>query len=175
MIILKKLIFAPLFVVAFAILIYQFSPLLKSYDFIFSLSVNTLINLIVISALISLACFLFTLFATIASDWKLILPVALISALVPIFSMDPALGLVFAAAIFVSLLLTYTSLDSALASYLNFQPEALLGPAIRHTSGLLILAFCLVYFLSASKMIAEKGFQIPDSLNDPALKLTPSP
>lgn len=169
----KKLAFAPLFLIIFALFAYQFVPFLKSYDFVFSLSINTFIGLLILSFLISISCFLFVLFAALASDWKVVLPVSLLSALIPMLFMEPALGLVFTVAIFVSFLLTYLSLDSTLKSYLTFKPATLLGPAIRHLSGLVILTFCLVYFLSAGKMIAEKGFQIPDSLIDTALKMTP--
>lgn len=174
MIYVKKLIFAPIFLCIFGLLIYRLVPFLKSYDFIFSLSINTFVELITLSGLFCLSCLMFVLFATFASDWKLTLPVSLIAALIPMLFMDQSLGLVFAAAIFVTLLLTNVSLDSILSSYLNFQPSSLLGPPIRNLTGLLILGFCIVYFLSINKIIAEKSFQIPDSLIDTAINLTSS-
>lgn len=167
----KKLAFAPLFLITFTLLVYQFAPLLISYDFVFSLSMTTLTNLIAVSALIFASCLLFVLFASIAQDLKLTLPVACLSALIPILFLKPSLGLILSVAIFVSLLLIYLSLDNTLKSYLNFQPSALLGPSIRHLSGLLILSFCLVYFLSISNVVSQNGFQIPDSLIDTALKI----
>lgn len=171
--IVKKLAFAPVFLIIFTLFVYRVTPLLASYDFFFSLSINTFLGLLLLSFFISISCFLFVLFATLASDWKMVLPVAFLSALIPMLFMEPALGLVFTVAIFIGLLLTFLSLDNSLKSYLTFKPEALLGPAIRHLSGLLILAFCLVYFLSTSKIIAQAGFQIPDSLIETALKITP--
>lgn len=173
MFLLKKLIFAPIFLIVFGWLIYQLVPLLSSYDFIFSLSIATLVSLIVVSGLILISSFLFVLFAALSSDWKIVLPVALTSSVVPLIFFPPALAIVFAVAIFVSFCLTYVSLDNTLKSYLNFQPSSLLGPAIRHLSGLLVLSFCVVYFLSSSKLIAQNGFQIPDSLIDTALKMSP--
>ncbi len=172
--IVKKLAFAPLFIAILIILIYWFNPIFKSYDFVFSLSLNTLLDLVIISALISLTCFLFVLFATFASNWKFILPAAAVAGLSTLLFLNPSLGLILAAAVFIALILSYIGLDSALSSYLTFKPEALLGPPIRHLSGLLILAFCLVYFFSASKIIAEKGFQIPDSLIDTVLQFSKS-
>lgn len=172
MLLLKKLTFVPLFLIAFALLINQLTLLLTSYDSIFSLSASTLINLIAISALISASSFLFVLFATVASDWKIVLPVGIAGSAAAIVFMNQPLALIFAVAIFVSLLLTNLNLDNKLKSYLTFQPSALLGPSIRHLSGLLILSFCLVYFFSVSKIIAQNGFQIPDSLIDTALKFT---
>lgn len=168
----KKLIFAPVFLIVFAIFIYQLSFILKSYDFVVSLSINTLIQLIILSALIFLSSFTFVLFATFAFNWKLILPVGILTPLVPFAFWDMSLSAVFAVGISVSLLLTYLTLDNTLKSYLSFNPTALLGPSVRHLSGFLILSFCLVYFLSASKIIAQNGLQIPDSLIDTALKFS---
>lgn len=169
----KKLTFAPLFLIAFALLISKAHALLGSYDFIFSLSFNTLIDLIAIAALFVFASFLFILFATFASDWKIILPVGIFASLIPFAFTEPPLALIFSVAIFASLLLTSLGLDGTLKSYLNFQPHTLLGPHIRNFTGLLIISFCLVYFFSASKLVSQKGFQIPDTLIDTALKFTP--
>ncbi|EKD85321.1 MAG: hypothetical protein ACD_38C00044G0002 [uncultured bacterium] len=175
MIMLKKLTFAPFFLIAFSLLIPQINSLLASYDFIFSLSANSLIQLIKIAFLISLACLFFSLFVTLASDLKIILPVIILSALLPLLFLNTSLAIILVVTITISLFLTYLSLQSTLKSYLTFQPAALLGPAVRHLSGFLILSFCLIYFFSSSKIIAQNGFQIPDSLIDTALKMTPLP
>lgn len=174
MAIVKKLTFAPLFLLFFILLVYQLTPFLSSYDFIFAFSVNNLIQLIIIAALFSISSLLFSVFVTLAADWKLVLPVSLLSALIPMLFLDPALTIVFAVAIFISFLLIFLSLETALKSYLTFKPEVLLGPSIRRLASLLVLAFCLIFFLSTNKIIAQKGFQIPDSLIDTALQLSTS-
>lgn len=168
----KKLTFAPVFLISFSILIVQFSSILKSYDFIFSLSIDALIQLVIVAALVSLSSFLFILFAALSQDSRFVLPFGILASLVPFAFLETGLALVFSVGTLVSLLLTFINLDSTLKSYLTFKSTALLGPLIRHLSGLLILAFCLVYFLSANKMIAQNGFQIPDSLIDTALNLS---
>ncbi len=173
MILFKKLIFAPVFVIFIGLLIYSFAPFLTSYDFIFALSADTFINLIGLAALISLSSFLFVLFGMLAQDWKIVLAAVIISSALPMVLLDPSLGLILVVAILVSLVITYVSLEGSLKSYLTFKPEALLGPAIRHLSGLLILSFCIIYFLSSNKLIAQNGFQIPDSLIDSAIKMSP--
>lgn len=170
----KKLIFAPIFLIVFAFFVYQLTPFLKSYEFIFSLSLSTAVTLIILCLSVSISSLLFVLFATLAQDWKITLPIAFLSALIPLLFLEPALALVLTVAAFVSFLLTFLSLESNLKSYLTFKPEALLGPAVRGLAGFLIAALCIVYFFSASKMVAEKGFQIPDSLIDTALQLTTS-
>lgn len=168
----KKLIFAPVFLVFFIILLSQLSPIFKSYDFIFSLSVNTLIALITISILIMLTSFSFILFATFAFDWKLILGVGALASLVPLLFFDPSVGLIFGVGIFASLMLIYVTLENNLKSYLNFNPNTLLGPSIRHLSSFLILVLALVYFLAVNRIISEKGFEIPDALIDSAINFT---
>ncbi len=173
MLILKKLIFAPIFLIIFTILIYQIIPLLKSYDFIFSLSLDTLINLIIISVLIVAASFSFILFAALSLDWKIVLPVGILASLVCFIFVDPSLGVVLFVGSLISLILSFIGLENSMKSYLTFSPNSLLGPPIRHLTTFLVLIFCVGYFLSVSKVISEKGFSLPDSLIDTALKFAP--
>ena len=164
MLIFKKLLFAPLVLASFISLIYLAAPITKSYDLIFSLSSNILITLISISILISFSSLLFILLAAIAQDWRISIPVATIGSVVPFLFMDFSLAVIFAAGIFLSLLLANLNLNMALKSYLNFQSSSLLGPSIKRLSGLLILTICIVYFFSAGKIISQNGFQIPPQI-----------
>lgn len=172
--VLKKLTFALPFLIIFAFLVYKLNTLLTSYDFLFSLSLNTLGELIIISSLVTLSGLLFVIFATLASDWKIVLPVGIASAAIPLLFTQPALALVFAVGIGASIVLVYLSLEGSLKTYLNFQASTILGPSIRHLSTLLILSFCLVFFLTTNQTIARKGFQIPDSLIDNAMSMVPT-
>lgn len=174
MILLKKLILAPFFLFTFIVLISQLNLLLSSYDFVFILSTNVLIELIKIAVLFSLSALFFSLFATFASDWKIILPVSLLAAIIPLLFINTSLAAIFTVTIIISLLLTYLSLESTLKSYLTFQASAVIGPAVRRLSSLAILSFCIVYFLAVSQMISQKGFQIPDSLIDTAISMSPA-
>ena len=169
----KKLIFAPLLLIAFTALIYQLPFIFKSSDFIFSLSINNLFLLIIISALIVLSSFLSVIFTSLAFDLRLILPVNLLISITPIIFLDQAIGMVLAVTVFIILLITYLSLENTLKTYLNFQPVTLFGPSIRRLSSFLILIIAISYFLAISKDINQQGFQIPDSLIDTALQSTP--
>jgi len=171
----KKLIFAPFFLIVFGILIFQLNPLLKSYDFIFSLSWESIIQLFVLTGVILLSSLFFVIFASLAYDWKIVLPVAFLASLIPIPVIGPALGLILSVGVLVSFLLAYLGIENTLKSYLNFEPASLFGPPIRHLSSLLILVIALTYFLSISSVLQKESFQIPDSLIDQALKLTPLP
>ena len=166
----KKLIFAPIFAISLIVLISQLPPLLESSDLIFSLSLATLTQLITISILISLSSLLFVLFASLTLDWKIILPVGLLVSLSSLIFLEPAIGIVFAVGVFVSLLVSFLSLENTLKSYLTFQPNTLFGPSIRHLSSFLILVIAITYFLAVNKVIAQNGFQIPDSLIDTTLQ-----
>lgn len=172
MLLVKKLIFVPLVLTSFAVLFYNLGPILQSYDVIFSLSISTLIQLTLLSGLISFSGFLFVLFVTLAFDWKIIFPVGLIASILPIFLMSPATGFVLCIGTGVSILITYLTLKSRLKTYLTFEPAGLFGSPIRQLSGLLILIFSFTYFLSINKIIQNQGFQIPDSLIEQALKIT---
>lgn len=172
---LKKLIFAPLFLIAFALLISQLSPIFKSADFIFSLSLETFLQLLFVSGLILLSSLFFVLFVSLAQDWKLVLPVAILAAIFPVIFLEPSIAIILVVAVLVSFLISFLALENTLKTYLTFQPNSIFGPSIRHLSSLLILVIAMTYFLAISKVITQNGFQIPDSLIDTALKAIPQP
>lgn len=169
---LKKLTFAPLFLISFGLLLYHINPLFASYNIIFSLTWESFIQLVVLSSLITLTSFLFILFSSLAQDSKIILPVGAAAATISLVITPQPLSFILAVGIFISTLISYLTLEGKLKSYLTFEPNSLLGPSIRHLSGLLILVISLTFFLSTNKIIQEKGFQIPDSLIDAALKVS---
>ncbi|MBI2039585.1 hypothetical protein HYT18_00755 [Candidatus Microgenomates bacterium] len=173
MTVVKKLIFAPLFIISFAILIWQLPSFLNSYDLLLSFSLNTLLQLLTLSSLILLTAMLFVLFASLAFDWKFVIPVGLITSPIPMLFLPPDLAIILGVAMLASLLIIYVSLENTLNSYVNFEPSALFGPSIRHLSTLLILILCLIYFLSVNQKVQKEGFQIPDALIDEALKFVP--
>lgn len=166
---LKKLIFAPLFLIVFTALIYQLSPVFKSYDFIFSLSLDTLVQLIIICLFILLSCLLFILFASLAMDWKLILSVEILTSLTPFLFFDQATAVIATVGIFLVLTVSFLSLENTMKSYLTFNPNSLLGPIIKHLSVMLILVIAVSYFLAINKIIVQKGFELPDSLINPKI------
>lgn len=171
MTILKKLIFAPFSLIVFGFLIYRLNPLFASYDVIFSLSFNTLIEFIILASLILLTSLLFTLFATIAQDFKIVALVTLMAILMPLALTISPLSVILMVGTLISLLLSYFTLGNNLKTYLTFEPGPILGPAIRHLSTFLVLVISLSFFLSVNKTIQEDGFEIPDSLIDTAIKI----
>src|SRR3990172_11097444 len=120
MILLKKLFMAQLIIIIFGLLVSQFTPFLKSYEFIFSLSWDRLAQLIMLSGLVILFSLCFVLFTTFAQELKFVLPASLVVTFLPMLFLDPALGLVLAVGILSSLLLTYFTLVNKLKTYLTF-------------------------------------------------------
>ena len=171
----KKLIFGPLFLLTFAFLIFQLKSNLGSYDVIFSLSITTLAQLLLLSGLICLSSFLFVLFVSLSSDWKIVLPVGIVASILPIIVIRDATGIILCLGVGLTILFIYFTFTQKLKTYLSFEPASLFGPSIRHMAALLILVFSFTYFLSMNKIIQTQGFQIPASLIDSALKLTDQP
>lgn len=172
MVTLKKLIFAPFFIIFFALLTFTFNPILKSYDFIFSFSLDSLIQLAILASLFCLTSLFFVLFATISMDWKIVVPTGLLASILPMFFLNPAQGLILAVGSLVIFIVTFAILENRLKSYLTFEVSSLLGPSIRSLISLLILTMSFSYFLSVNQIIQKSGFEIPDSLIDASLKFS---
>ncbi len=169
---LKKLTFAPFFIISYALLLYTLNPFLKSYDFIFSFSLDSFVQLAILASFFCLTSFLFVIFAVISLDWKLIIPIGLLAAVLPMLFLNPAQGLVLSVGSLVAFILTFAILENKLKSYLTFESSSLLGPSIRSLTSFLILVFSFIFFLSANQMIQKSGFEIPDSLIDTALQFS---
>lgn len=172
---LKKLIFPPVFLLAFTLLIYQVSSLFESFDIIFSFSLGSITALLIISLLLTFSSFLYALFTSLGNDWRINLGVGIAVVLLPFLFLETSLAIIFGVLLSISLTLSYFNLQSALASYLNFTPNSIFGPSIRHLTTLLVISISIIYFLSINKIISEEGFQIPDFLIESVLKLTPLP
>lgn len=173
MMVVKKLVFAPLFLISLIWLFYQFTPFIKSADLIFSFSLETLLTLILICLSVLLTGLFFVIFTALAQDWKIVIPIILLSSLAPFIFLPQALALVSTVTILASLIISFMVLEGKMKSYLTFAPTALLAPSIKQLTGFLIIGLSLVYYLSINGEIQKNGFQIPDSLIDTALKFAP--
>lgn len=173
MAVIKKLTFAPLLLINFILLLYFFNPFLKSTNLIFSLELNTFIQLITVSLLVLFSSLIFVLIGSFSSNLKIIIPIIILVSALPFALIETKLAIILAAIIFISLLLTFVGLETKLKTYLTFSAANLLSPSIRQLSGWLILGLSLIYYLSVNSVIQQQGFQIPDSLIDTALKFTP--
>lgn len=172
MLIVKKLVFAPPFILLLAAFYQNLNTYLGNIYFIFSLDFQVLIQIIIFLFLIILASLFFTIFATLSQDWKFILPVAFLASLSSLVLIPPPFNLVILLGSMLSLIITYLTLSKRLSSYLNFQPSTLLLPSVNSLSVLLILVASVTFYLAADAQIKKSGFQIPDSVIDPIIAMS---
>ncbi len=170
----KKLLPAPLFLVLLGLTLYLVAPLFKSSDFIFSLDLKVLIQLVILSLAILFTGVTFIVLAALSQDWKVVLPVMAPACLLPFIFFPPQMATVLGIGLFVIFLIAFVNLEAVLKSYFNFQPATLFFQPIRQTATLLIVILCLGFYLSANNQIQKNGFSLPDSVIDAALKLSPS-
>ena len=168
---LKKLLCAPIFLITLFFSYSEILPFFKNPFLILSLDSQALLSFIMLSIAILLTSFSFVLFASLASDWKIILPIAGFGALLAIpFSLTS--GVFIALGVFLVCVLSALSLLHILKNYLNFDPNKLFLPSMRGLSKLLSLIFCVVILLTLSNQNLK--FEVPDSLVNIALQFAPN-
>ncbi|MBI2022892.1 hypothetical protein HYS97_03535 [Candidatus Daviesbacteria bacterium] len=170
----KKFIFAPLFLLFFALFLIKLQSF-SQIDLIFSLNRQVLIELLTLTGLLTLSSLFYAIFIALADDWRMVLPVGFVAATLPViileqnFSFVIALGVIFASGI------AFLQLSRKLKNYLTFEADQLLTPGVKSFATLVILFVSLAYYFSASSDISKKGFEIPDSLIEASLKFAPQP
>lgn len=171
----KKLSFAPVFLIIFAVLVYQISTVLTDYQFLFSLDNTSLIHILTTCALFLLTSLSFILFATFANSWKIIAPVVLIALSLPVIFIPQPISFVLSIGFLLAFVISSLTLDNKLKTYLNFQPSVLLTPNIKTLCTMLIFVTSFGFYLTSSANIKQNGFSLPDSLIDTVLQAVPMP
>lgn len=175
MVYVKKFLFAPIFLLSFLFVLYQFSLFLRQTDYLF-LNFDTLIKLLQISGFLLLASLSFVIFAALANEWKFSLPISTLASLLPVLTIPLPLAIIACLGVFVSLFFIQLALLGKLASYLTFSAPALLSPAVKNLCLLLAISLSLTYFVSIKQHIENNGFEIPESLISSITKsISPSP
>jgi len=170
MLILKKLIFAVPFLLVFVLFVSQINPFLNDVNLIFSLSLDILIQLLSLVVYLSLAGLFFVVFATLAEQWKYVLPVSFIASLSPLLFLNPPEAFILTGGFFLSFIITFFFLKNELKSYLSFHATKLLLPGISQIVLLCTLVISAVFYFSANTQITANGFKLPDSIIDTAIK-----
>lgn len=173
--ILKKIAFAPLFLIFIALTCLKLTSFLQNSQVLFSLDQSILVELLLLTALIIFTGISFVLFAVIANDLRIVIPIIILSLAFPLIFFPSPLSYFFAVGISICFILSFFIIDNKLNSYLTFQPSSIFAPPTKQLIGFMVLIISFVYFLSISQVIKNDGFQIPDSLIDASLKLTPMP
>lgn len=175
MIYFKKLILAPIFLIVFSFTCFKLNSFFLSSEILFSLSNAAFIQLLLTSMLILLSSVLYVLFATFATDWKIITPITFLSGVFPLIFTAKPLSWVLSIGFTIVFLLAFLNLREKLKSYLTFQPSNTLSPTIKTLSTLLVFITSFAFYLSTNAQVKQTGFSIPDSLIDSVLKAMPQP
>ncbi len=106
----------------------------------------------------------FVTFTTLASDWRLILPVCFLGSVTTFLFMPFQYALILSVTSLLAFAICNFALQKALTSYLTFQTKQLLVPATHQIIFLLIFFTSIVFYFSANSIIKSQGFQLPANL-----------
>src|SRR3989344_976169 len=144
---LKKSIFALPFLLFFLLFCLNLDLFLQNSNFLFSFDLQEIFQLMLLVFYLLLSSGFFTILITLAMDWKIILPTALLTSLIPFFFITSSAYLLILG-FFISFLITFFFLQKRLKNYLTFQASPLLMPSIKFLSTLIILVSSLVFYLN---------------------------
>lgn len=170
----RKLFFAPFFLFSLVVmLIFADQLLVDPLSAIFGFTATSAFTLLYLVAALLLTGFFYILFVSLSQDWRLVLPVGILAALIP-FGLFTSLelGLYLAGGITIAMLVGFFSQIQKMKSYVTFSAVELLKPQIKMINLFLILSLSLSYYLIASTQIKEKGFSIPEPLIEAAVKMS---
>jgi hypothetical protein len=161
---LKKLLFAPLFLISLTAFFYLAKPILDPTAVLLSLDWSAFWQLTFITLALVLAGFFYVVFCTFAQNWKLVVPVTIIAAAIPFLFFPTLINEIFAVGILITYFLIYAILTSHLQNYLSFQPNVILNSPIRNSATLIIVFFSIASFMVMKANIDKNGVQIPDQV-----------
>lgn len=171
----KRLIFLLPFTLAFAGLCLQINTILIQSDFLLSLNLNSLLQLVSFSVLLLTTSLFFIIFVSLAGDWKVVIPSVLVLSFSSLLLTNSPASIILASGFFISFSLIFLLLNRESKTYLTFKPAALLTPPTKQLSTLIILVCSIAFFMLASQTISKQGFKIPDSIIDQALQFSTPP
>jgi hypothetical protein len=103
----KQLIFAPLFLLTFYLFLSAIAPIVRSYDFLFSLDIAVFIQSVETVALLMMSAFFFIIFLALSQRFAFTAPVALVAAALPIILFPAPVSYFLTLGTFISLLLVH--------------------------------------------------------------------
>lgn len=164
--IVKKIIFALPFLFSFFLFCQQLDSFLQNPGSIISFSIEGLTQQGLLLAFLLISSFFFIIFATLAFNWFIVLPVLALASFFPFLLTTAPLNFTLISGFLLFFTFTYFLLERKLNSYLTFQSTALVIPAIKRTTTLIIIVSSFAFYLGANMEIANHGFKLPPSLID---------
>lgn len=172
MMLLKKLIFALPFILTWSAFCFKLATFLQNTSLILEFSKAEFIQTTLLIIFLLLAGSFFIIFATLSSDWKLVLPVAILASLTPLLFIPTSQSVILALGFLISFAATFFLLEKKLKTYLTFKASSLLAPSVDQLVTLILLISSLVFYLSLAGELKQHGFKLPDSLVDLSLNIT---
>jgi len=172
--IVRKLFFAPFFLFSLVVmLIFADQLLADPLSAIFGFSASSAFTIVYLVGALLITGFFYILFVSLSQDWRLVLPVGILAALIPfgLFT-NLTLGGYLAGGISVAMIIGFFIQIQKMKSYITFSATQLLQPQIKLFNLFLILSLSLSYYLISSAQISEKGFTIPEPLIEAAVKMS---
>lgn len=162
--ILKKLFFAPFFLLFFFLFASQLNLFIQDPYFLLNTSSEALVQSLLFLSFLLFSSLFFVIFTVLSSDFRIVLPVIFIaSALALPFTFFPQ-NLLLVGGFFLAFCLIYLLVARKLASYLLFQPTTLFIPLMKQVAVLSILVVAVNLYLVAENEVKENGLQLPKSL-----------
>ena len=171
---LKKLIFAPLFLVLLTSSIYFYKLILDKYLNVFFGNYGGIYEFSLLAVPLVFASLAYCLFVTFTQDLKYAAAVAGITILVPFAFLSTSLSIVISIGLVISLIIVYFNLQTNLRNYVNFQPTNLLKGPIKLLNVFILFTLTFGYFLNANSIVQTKGFKIPEPIIDWAINFSTS-
>ncbi|OGE25425.1 hypothetical protein A3C32_00155 [Candidatus Daviesbacteria bacterium RIFCSPHIGHO2_02_FULL_41_14] len=169
----KKIFFIIPALVFFLLFFWSIQNFITDPYLLFSLNFSNFIKLIWVLGFLILGSTCYIIFATLANDWKFILPAVILLGLTALFVLTAPANYLATVCLIISLLVSFVLLSPKLTSYLTFQPTELLAPLVKLLIALVILTSSLAYYQLTTLHLKSQGFKLPDSLIDQALQLAP--
>lgn len=169
---LKKLIFAVPFFGLLYFFFFQISPFFSDFGLMFNFELSILYKILATLASLGFACLMFVLFAALANDRKIVLPVGLLASFIPLLVFPNMYGAILMAGLIGVFPLSFFLLENRLKTYVNFSSTALFVPAIKSLATLILLVTSIAFYFSVDATIKRDGFKIPEALIDTALKFS---
>lgn len=169
----KKLSLVPIFVLTLFLFFVLVKPFLGSTEILFSTNLESLIQLLILSLLLTLSSLFIIIFIALSQDIKITLPVLFLTALLPLLVIPTFAGILISVATLISFGFIYPLTTNVLKSYITFEPSKLFSSMIKNLTTFLIISVSIGFFYTSKAAIEQNGFTIPDNLIDQALKLSP--
>lgn len=151
---------------------FYLQPIIHSTDMLFSLNQTLFIDMFILASLIVLSSVFFVIFASLAQDSRIVIPVALIASSLPVIFIPVPAAYFVSGGFFIAMIPLYFVLEHKLKTYITFSPSQLLGPSAKIMTTLLVLSVTLGFYLITNDSIKQNGFQVPDQLIDMAIKMS---